>query len=873
MLAFSVKNANSVKVAVIAAMAVLLGAVVVSFDSTAKRAAASTPGGGSGATAPYDPVEAEGAHTTGVVLPVSVRQGEVANEASGRSAVRLEGGQWVDLVARLDFNAVVVRYSVPKSAPGVVDEQRLDLQVADATLASLPISNRFTAIPCDGPGTGDCDSSVDGPTHFFDEARTLLDRTVSAGQTLRVRVPAGSSPSVVVDFADFELVGPALVKPADAVVFAGDPTGDTDSRAAMKQAVAAAKRLRVPVWIPKGRYYFQQDPEDSDRERITVDEVTIQGAGMWRSELFGAASWLYGNAQSGDDATVHSSNVHMRDFAITGVIGTRVDHQQQEGIGGAFVDSSFSRMWIEHVKSGVWLKGPSKNVVIDQMRVRNTSADGINLAPGTSYSIVQNSAVRTSGDDALASFSGRSQAVNAHNQLRANTVQTPARGNGIAVYGGADTVVANNLIIDAGAGAGIELGHDYDVHPFSGHTVVSGNTIVRSGEHNGTWKSDTGALYLLAGDDSIAPDKTSGSTQISDLVIDSAPYAAIGLHSFRTNRHPISGVEFSNVRIIKPGAATVSNTTGGSASLRDVVVEAGNAGVTIDDHGCSTGFRYSDGAGSDALMAALGNRPFRVLSPQKDAQFVPGQSYSFTGCGTAGARIELTPHGVALSPVSATVAPDGVWTAQRILGDGVYSFAGTETRGAEVRRTGVTLRPMPMVASPLAGSDHRNGFVTFAGCGIPGHTITLDPQDPALETKSVVVRPDGTWSVDRWIGNGAYDFRVVQTNAQHEETRVVSSFRLNQPVPDKPLRVLTPVVDDTFTPNSTMLFTGLGAPGAEVEIDPGHGLAVVRASVASDGSWKVSRFVGGGLYTFTIVQTRSGHPVDSPIVISLTPRT
>lgn len=97
-----------------------------------------------GATLPYDEYEAESVPTTGVVLPASRRFGEVAAEASGRRAVRLEQpGQRIDFTLAHRANSVVVRYSIP-DAPGAENRATLGVYGARARKASLQLTSRYS---------------------------------------------------------------------------------------------------------------------------------------------------------------------------------------------------------------------------------------------------------------------------------------------------------------------------------------------------------------------------------------------------------------------------------------------------------------------------------------------------------------------------------------------------------------------------------------------------------------------------------------------------------------------------------------------------------------------------------------------------------
>ena len=59
--------------------------------------------------------------------------------------------------------------------------------------------------------------------------------------------------------------------------------------------------------------------------------------------------------------------------------------------------------------------------------------------------------------------------TNARNVFDHNTVQTPTLANGIAIYGGTDTTVSNNLVADTiREGSALHAGSRFGAHPFAG---------------------------------------------------------------------------------------------------------------------------------------------------------------------------------------------------------------------------------------------------------------------------------------------------------------------------------------------------------------------------------------------------------------------
>ena len=88
-----------------------------SWPAPAQAFAAAT--GGVGATLPYVEVQAENAATNGTVIGPSADYGTLADEASYRKAVTLQGsGKYVEFTTPAATNSIVFRYSIPDTSAG-----------------------------------------------------------------------------------------------------------------------------------------------------------------------------------------------------------------------------------------------------------------------------------------------------------------------------------------------------------------------------------------------------------------------------------------------------------------------------------------------------------------------------------------------------------------------------------------------------------------------------------------------------------------------------------------------------------------------------------------------------------------------------------
>ncbi|MDX6394684.1 MAG: hypothetical protein QOJ73_5747, partial [Streptosporangiaceae bacterium] len=316
----------------------LLAAGGVLALAAAPASAAAT--GGSGASLPYAEVQAENSATSGTVIGPSYTQGQLADEASYRKAVTLQGaGQYVTFTTPVATNSIDFRYSIPDTSSGSVYTAPLSLYINGTKQTDFTLTNAYSWFYGSYPFTN---SPGSNPHHFFDEVHRLLPTTYQAGTTFKLQIDSeDTAPDYTIDFADFEQVGAALTQPAGSVSVTSqgaDASGVNDSTSAFNAAISAAGAGGT-VWIPPGTYNIPG--------HISVNNVTIAGAGMWYSTVTGSAPGFYGNS-----APSASTNVHLQNFAIFGNVQDRNDSAQVNGIGGALSSSTVSNIWIDHMKVG-----------------------------------------------------------------------------------------------------------------------------------------------------------------------------------------------------------------------------------------------------------------------------------------------------------------------------------------------------------------------------------------------------------------------------------------------------------------------------------------------------------------------------------------
>jgi hypothetical protein len=584
---------------------------------------------GRGADAGLAEQEAENATTNGTVIGPDRTAYTLPSEASGRKAVTLSPGQYVEFTLPSAANAITVRYSIPDAPTGGGITAPLDVTVDGTHRSTMTLTSQYAWLynqyPFSNDPTADlahpdwwitecgCVPAATTPTpvvakpfrpsHFYDEQRLLLGRTYHAGDTVRLTAPAGTNAATTtIDVLDSQLVGAphVVAAAANVLAFGADPSGRRDSAGAIDKAIAFAKRAHLKVYVPPGTYQVNR--------HIVVDDVTIEGAGSWYTIFKGHQVTL---ATPAPDGSVHtgvgfygkdasaggSSNVHLSGFAIVGDVRERIDTDQVNGIGGALSDSTIDGLYIEHAKVGMWFDGPMSNLRITDNVITDQIADGVNFHTGVTDSVISGNFVRNTGDDGLALWSQTTE--DARVTIDHNTVQTPVLANGIAVYGGTDITVSGNLIADPiREGSALHVGSRFGAEPFTGYLRITDNTTVRAGTFELNWKIGLGAIWFYALEKNINAD-----IQVTgDTFLDST-YNAIMLVSDWPVKdlYSISGVHFKDVKIDGTGTSVLSARASGSASFENV--DARNIGA-VGINNCGS-FHFTP-AGSEFSVTDLG---------------------------------------------------------------------------------------------------------------------------------------------------------------------------------------------------------------------------------------------------------------------------
>jgi fibronectin type 3 domain-containing protein len=503
---------------------------------------------GQGASFPYtryraaDSTATYGGGATLITAPTFVEQ-NLAAQASGQAYVQLSSSgsyvQWTNTLA--NQGGVTMRFTLPDSSSGFGQNGTVACYVNGNLVQTLNLTSYYAwqyfdaaGDPSDTPESG----STVGPGFAFDEVHWVLATPLNAGDVIKIQSTGG--PVVGVDFIEVEPVPAAIAQPAGSVSVAtygavayannsaayaeiaqmqaaggyGSTTtapGVTDSLAAFNAAVAAA--VASPshtLYIPAGTYYLSSMWVVGSN----VNQLTITGAGIWYTNLQFTNPNVSGGGcsmQMSATGTMNFSNIYLNSMLRSRYDENAVYKCFEDNFGA---NSNFHDLWEEHFECGYWVADYHHNpdqvaygLTIQNNRIRNNLADGVNFCNGTYNSTVENCNIRNGGDDGLAvwpnNFNGAPMAYN--DTFTHNTIEFEWRSSGMALYGGSGHTISYNQVIDLFMSAGFRVTTGFSGYQFQNNTgiTLSNNTFICCGTGFDAWGGELGAIDIEASDTSV----------------------------------------------------------------------------------------------------------------------------------------------------------------------------------------------------------------------------------------------------------------------------------------------------------------------------------------------------------------------------------
>ncbi len=625
-----------------------------------------------GAKMPYTTHEAENATVeNGATIQQSTDMESTAVEATNQTYVELpKKDAAVTFNVTEPANALNVRYTIPDGASG-----QLDVQVNGSSVGNLDLSSHSAWQYL--KGDHEYDQAIDGSSarFRFDETRLLLkDIQLKSGDKISLVKKKDDNVPYGIDFIELEQA-PAPVAQSENSISIVDKgasaNDDSDDTAALLTAVEEAKASGKSVYIPEGRFNFDK------QVNIEADNLKISGAGVWHTQLHFTSDKRYG----GGIVFGHNSNgIELSNLYMDSNLTSRYNEDAQyKAISGTLgKDSKIHDIWVQHFEVGMWIgdydqTGNMKytdGLVVENARIRNNLADGINFAQGTKNSTVKNSNIRGNGDDGLAIWSSISDGTNAaaeeNNKFLNNTIESGWRAAGIGIFGGKGHEISGNLIKDVFAGAGIRVntvfaGHNFDLND-SG-IKIHDNTILRSGTTNDLYNLHRGAIDFQQVRGTIKNvdiyDNKLLNTLAEPVITKNFEMVDNGNGEIRLSNNTIDNKAtivraVSTVSPTKPEPKPVNNPVSETSASETPKSEAGSSTPVS---GASTSEVVSETSASETAKSEAGSTA--PVSEASNSEVISQTSVSETAKSEAGstAPVSETPKSEASSTAPASESP------------------------------------------------------------------------------------------------------------------------------------------------------------------------------------------------------------------------
>lgn len=545
-----------------------------------------------GASVPYSRYDTDDATRGGAAAlktAPTFDQALTASEASGQKYVSLpSNGSYLEWTVRPGQGGagVTMRFTMPDSSDGMGQSGSLDVYVNGAKAKTVPLTSYYSwqyfsgDMPADAPSGG-------RPLFRFDEVHWKLDKALQPGDTIRIQKTNGDSIEYGVDFIEVEPIPAAVARPSNSVTvtdYGAVANDGQDDLAAFKAAVNAAVASGKSLYIPEGTFHLSSMWEIGSASNM-IDNFTITGAGMWYTNI----QFTNPNKSGGGISLRIKGQLDFSNIYMNSNLRSRYG---QEAIYKGFMDnfgvnSKIHEVWVEHFECGFWVGDYAhtpaiyaNGLLIENSRVRNNLADGINFAQGTSNSTVRNSSLRNNGDDALAVWTSNTNGAPAgvNNTFSYNTIENNWRAGGIAFFGGSGHKADHNYIIDCVGGSGIRMNTVFPGYHFQNNTgiVFSDTTIINSGTSKDLYNGERGAIDLEASNDSIK-NVTFNNIDIINTQRDAVQFGyGGGFENIVFNNITIDGTGLDGVTTSRfsgqhLGAAIYTYTGNGSATFNNLV--------------------------------------------------------------------------------------------------------------------------------------------------------------------------------------------------------------------------------------------------------------------------------------------------------------
>ena len=277
-----------------------------------------------------------------------------------------------------------------------------------------------------------------------------------------------------------------------------------DNTSAINNCFSACRSLARIAWIPQGTFYI-----NAESGGLNASGITIDGAGPWYSTIYRVTP---ANNQQGIANIIDATSCTLANVALDCNSSSRAGNNNDGAVDFSGTNWLVTNVWIQHVTSSFWCAGVNGLAV--NCRTPSTWADGGNFnnvqsANGIGMNLVySNNFVRGTGDDAMAinsvHYNVNGSTTNYYTMMSNityvnNTAIAPWGGKCMGLYGGANDLVANNLLCDSPRYLGLGVTRFGVNGSDLVSAIVTNNTLLRCGG-NGYNQQQQGMMIGNGGD-------------------------------------------------------------------------------------------------------------------------------------------------------------------------------------------------------------------------------------------------------------------------------------------------------------------------------------------------------------------------------------
>ncbi len=399
----------------------------------------------------------------------SLDGGAFANGPSALTTVSLADGNHILKVKAVD---VAGNASSENAYTWLIDSKAPTLTFTQ-TPASSSISDKATfamSVSDGGSGVGQVQCSLDGAVFANCSSPVNLTGLAAGSHTYRAQAQdkAGNASAVISFSWVVDIPTPPALKDLSIASFGAVASATVNNIVAIQNAIDAAAKQGVNVYVPTGTYGYSG---------------VIQLSGPVRLYGFGEASVLHALDPYKETIFLKGKGATLQRLKLT-VVANTVTRQNPYECQRVTVLSA-TNWTIDHVDieggsaAGIMMAGSSNGTVTNN-RVSNTLADSIHVTGGSSFITITGNVVTNSGDDGIAVVS-YGQDAQSHDVLASNNkISNNKWGRGMTVVGGYNVQYINNHVANVPQWSCFLIAQESSYNTYPGSNVTFQNNTAEN---------------------------------------------------------------------------------------------------------------------------------------------------------------------------------------------------------------------------------------------------------------------------------------------------------------------------------------------------------------------------------------------------------